>query len=77
MSIMNVSLPDCLESFVDEQVALRGFGTRSEYVCELIRNDMDRQRLHEVLMHGARSTQTAPVGDEYFEELRKRTFRGK
>ena len=76
MSIMNVSLPDCLESFVDEQVVARGFETRSEYVCELIRKDLARQRLRGLLMHGARSAQTTPAGDAYFEELRKRTFRG-
>ena len=32
MSTMNISLPDALKSFVDEQVSGRGFGTSSEYV---------------------------------------------
>ncbi|NDG42544.1 MAG: type II toxin-antitoxin system ParD family antitoxin, partial [Betaproteobacteria bacterium] len=27
MSMMNISLPDTLQSFVDEQVSQRGFGT--------------------------------------------------
>jgi Arc/MetJ-type ribon-helix-helix transcriptional regulator len=35
MGTMNVSLPDSLRSFVDEQVSNRGFGTSSEYVREL------------------------------------------
>jgi antitoxin ParD1/3/4 len=39
MSTMNISLPQALKSFVDEQVASRGFGTSSEYVRELIRKD--------------------------------------
>ena len=39
MSTMNISLPDTLKSFVDEQVSQRGFGTSSEYVRELIRKD--------------------------------------
>jgi len=30
MSTMNISLPETLKSFVDEQVASRGFGTSSE-----------------------------------------------
>ena len=30
MSTMNISLPDSLKSFVDEQVASRGYGTSSE-----------------------------------------------
>ena len=37
MGTMNISLPDTLKSFVDEQVRSRGYGTSSEYVRELIR----------------------------------------
>ncbi len=37
MSTMNISLPDMLETFVDEQVSQRGYGTSSEYVRALIR----------------------------------------
>lgn len=37
MSTMNISLPDTLKNFVDEQVSQRGYGTSSEYVRELIR----------------------------------------
>ena len=36
MGTMNISLPDTLKSFVDEQVSQRGYGTSSEYVRELI-----------------------------------------
>ena len=39
MTTMNVSLPDGLKAFVEEQVSSRGYGTASEYVRELIRND--------------------------------------
>ena len=45
MSTMNISLPDTLKSFVDEQVSQRGYGTSSEYVRELIRKDQGRQQL--------------------------------
>lgn len=37
MGTMNISLPDSLREFVDEQVAQSGYGTSSEYVRELIR----------------------------------------
>jgi len=33
---MNISLPDALKAYVDEQVAGRDFGTNSEYVREFI-----------------------------------------
>ncbi len=43
MSTMNISLPDALKAFVDDQVSQRGYSTSSEYVRELIRKDQDRQ----------------------------------
>ncbi|MBM3554793.1 MAG: type II toxin-antitoxin system ParD family antitoxin [Alphaproteobacteria bacterium] len=72
MSTMNISLPDALKSFVDEQVAARGFGTSSEYVRELIRKDLDRQHLRGLLMEGAGSAPASEAGDRYFKDLRAR-----
>ena len=72
MSTMNVSLPDALKSFVDEQVAARGYSTSSEYVRELIRKDQERQRLRGLLLEGAASRATAPADDAYFAALRRR-----
>ncbi|MFC5698094.1 type II toxin-antitoxin system ParD family antitoxin [Pseudomonas sp. GCM10022186] len=72
MSTMNISLPDSLKSFVDKQVSQRGYGTSSEYVCELIRKDQDCQRLRNLLLEGAASEPAAPADDNYFEALRNR-----
>ena len=72
MSTMNISLPDALKSFVDEQVSQRGYGTSSEYVRELIRKDQDRQHLRGLLLAGAASAPAAPVDADYFESLRAR-----
>lgn len=72
MSTMNISLPDSLKSFVDEQVSQRGYGTSSEYVRELIRRDQDRLLLRNLLLAGASSVPTAPVNETYFEGLRER-----
>lgn len=72
MSTMNISLPDSLKSFVDEQVSKRGYGTMSEYVRELIRKDQERLHLRELLLTGAVSAPTAPVDAVYFEDLRKK-----
>lgn len=69
---MNISLPDSLKSFVDEQVSQRGYGTSSEYVRELIRKDQDRLQLRELLLAGAASAPAAPVDGAYFEGLRNR-----
>jgi antitoxin ParD1/3/4 len=72
MSTMNISLPDTLKSFVDEQVSQRGYGTSSEYVRELIRRDQDRLQLRNLLLAGASSASTAPVDEAYFAGLRDR-----
>lgn len=67
---MNISLPDSLKSFVDEQVAGRGYGTSSEYVRELIRRDRDREHLRQLILDGARSGPGRVVDADYFDELR-------
>ncbi|MNQ47071.1 Antitoxin ParD4 [compost metagenome] len=77
MSTMNISLPDALKSFVDDQVSQRGYGTSSEYVRELIRKDQDRQRLRNLLLEGAASAPAAPADDNYFEALRNRVRNAK
>jgi antitoxin ParD1/3/4 len=72
MSTMNISLPETLKTFVDEQISQRGYGTSSEYVRELIRKDQDRQQLRSLLLAGATSGPAAPADSQYFEALRAR-----
>lgn len=69
---MNISLPDTLKSFVDEQVSQGSYGTSSEYVRELIRKDQDRLHLRGLLLAGAASAPAAPADPAYFEGLRDR-----
>ncbi len=77
MGTMNISLPDTLKTFVDEQVGQRGYGTSSEYVRELIRMDQDRQLLRSLLLAGAVSAPTAPADSSYFDSLRARVSNAK
>ena len=70
MSTMNISLPETLKSFVDQQVSDRGYGTSSEYVRELIRKDQDRQHLRGLLMAGAASPHVAEADAVYFDAVR-------
>lgn len=72
MSTMNISLPDTLKSFVDEQVSQRGYGTSSEYVRELIRKDQERLQLRNLLLAGAASAPAAPADASYFDGMRDR-----
>lgn len=70
MSTMNISLPESLKAFVDEQAAERGYGTSSEYVRELICREQDRQHLRGLLLAGAGSVPAGVADARYFEQLR-------
>jgi antitoxin ParD1/3/4 len=72
MTTMNISLPDSLKDFVDEQVNQRGYGTSSEYVRELIRKEQERLQLRDLLLEGATSAPSEPVDSAYFDGLRRR-----
>lgn len=72
MSTMNISLPETLKAFVDDQVSQRGYGTSSEYVRELIRKDQDRLELRQLLLAGAASAPSTAADAAYFDGLRER-----
>ena len=74
MTTVNISLPDALQSFVDEQVGARGYGNSSEYVLDLIRKDRDRQRLRDLLLRGAASPPEVAADADYFDRLRDRVL---
>ncbi len=75
MSTVNISLPESLKDFVDEQVSRRGYSTSSEYVSELIRKDQSRQQLRMMLLEGGASQLSAPADSAYFSDLRQRARR--
>lgn len=56
-------------------MSLRGYGTSSEYVRELIRKDQDRQQLRGLLLDGAASPPAAPIDASYFDGLRQRVHK--
>lgn len=72
LTTMNISPPEALKTFVDEQVEGRGYSASSEYVRELIRRDQDRLHLRGLLLDGASSASTAPADPAYFDGLRRR-----
>ena len=69
---MNISLPDTLKYFVDDQVRLRDYSTSSEYVRELIRKEKSRIHLRSLLLEGAASSSAGAADDAYFATLRDR-----
>jgi antitoxin ParD1/3/4 len=70
---LNISLPEALKEYVKERVAEENFGTPSDYVRSLIREDKkrrDRERLDQLLLEGLRSD-VETITPEYLRELRR------
>jgi antitoxin ParD1/3/4 len=66
MTSLNISLPDPLKAFVEDRVASGDFGTPSEYVRSLIRQDKERRRvrLEEELLDALQTKQIAIAPEE-------------
>jgi antitoxin ParD1/3/4 len=70
MTRIDLSLPDALKAFVDEQVAASGYADADEYLRDLIRRERDRQHLRALLLEGAASGPGVLADDAFFESLR-------
>jgi antitoxin ParD1/3/4 len=70
MTSLNISLPEPLKQYVEGQVASGDWGTPSEYVRELIRQDKER-RLHS-LEQELIAASNAPTIELSMTEVRKR-----
>lgn len=75
MATMNVSLPDPLKQFVDEEVRAGGFASTSDYMRDLIRQ---RQRakaeetLRRLIAEGLASGPATPLEPDFFDRMRER-----
>jgi antitoxin ParD1/3/4 len=70
MNDLNISLPESMRTFVDEQVTHGGLSTASEYVCQLIRADQKRtaeKRVEALLVEGVQSGDAVPVSGAWWE----------
>ena len=70
MTSLNISLPEALKKYVEGQVASGDWGTPSEYIRELIRQDKERrlELLEQDLIAGIRS----PRIELSMDEIRKK-----
>jgi antitoxin ParD1/3/4 len=66
MTSLNISLPDPLKAYVEERVSSGDFGTPSEFVRNLIRQDKEQ--------HGSRLESELLDALQSPEELRGRTL---
>ena len=74
MTSLNISLPEALKEYVEGQVASGDWGTPSEYVRELIRQDKERRlrNLEQDLIAAAKG----PKIDLSVAEIRKKGLIG-
>lgn len=73
MQTMNISLPDQLKEFVDEQVGSGRYSSVSEYVRDLIRDDEKRkaqEQLESLLLEGVQSGKPTEMTRRDWEEIR-------
>jgi antitoxin ParD1/3/4 len=74
METINISLPDSLKEFVDDQVATGACSSASEYIQRLIREDRERRHREEIdqrllgAVDGGPSTALTP---QDWEEIRR------
>jgi antitoxin ParD1/3/4 len=69
MESVNIALPEALESFVRSRVSAGGYGSVSEYVGALIREDQKRQaeeRIDGLLREALESGEPIEVGPGYW-----------
>lgn len=71
MATMNVSLPDQMKTWVEQQAETGRYGNASDYVRDLIRKDQERQRVFEALQaainEGIESGPAEPFDVEAFK----------
>jgi antitoxin ParD1/3/4 len=71
---MNISLPPTLKKWVEEQVNRRGFGTASEFIRQVLRQEQDRQvrrRIDVALLHSIGSGASAPLTAQDSKDIRQ------
>jgi len=74
MTSMNVSLPEPLRDFVEEQVQTGGYGTASEYVRQLLREAQKQQaqeRLEQLLLEGLNSPMSEMTAQDWHDIRRE------
>ena len=72
---MNITLPEPMRQYVDEQIATGSYGTASEYVRSLIREDQKRrsqERLDTLLLEGLESGEPVEATPEFWQDLKGR-----
>ena len=77
MTTLNISLPEPMRAYVDQQVAQGGYSTASEYIRQLVREDQKRaakERLQALLMEGVESGPSHEMSAADWDDLQRRVW---
>ncbi len=72
MATMNISLPDELRDFVNQQVSESSYTSTSEYLRQLIREHREMVRFRKLIDEGASSPIEGTFDKGCFDDLRAR-----
>jgi antitoxin ParD1/3/4 len=78
MSTMNLTLPDSLRAFVESRAAMGGFGSASDYVEALVREDQEMAENEEIegrLREALQGSPATPVTAETWEAIMQEGLR--
>jgi antitoxin ParD1/3/4 len=73
MTTLNISLPEAMRAFIEEQIAKGGYSTASEYIRDLIRQaqkQSQQEKLEAMILEGVDSGEPIEVTDEWWEQKR-------
>ena len=74
MNSLNISLPDSMRRFIENQIMEEGYSTASEYVRKLVREEQKRkakEKLEALLLEGLNSGEPIEVTSEFWEGIRR------
>ncbi|WP_019500636.1 type II toxin-antitoxin system ParD family antitoxin [Pseudanabaena sp. PCC 6802] len=73
MTTLNISLPDAMKEFIQEQTKAEGYSTASEYLRHLVRQEQKRvaqAKLDAMLLEGLNSGESIEINDEWWEQMK-------
>jgi antitoxin ParD1/3/4 len=77
MQTMNISLPDPLKDFIEQQVSSGRYSSVSEYVRELVREDEKRkaqEKLEALLLEGIESGEATAMTRQDWADIRRQAM---
>lgn len=72
--MLNISLPDQVQAFLEKQAAATGLDTASDYVYHLILREQERivqqERVESLLLEGLESGEPVEATDDWWDQKR-------